>query len=444
MSNIWLTPAIGIGFSSSIGASSTQNQQDMQVNDLFASTTPTQDMMDNIAASAISNGMNAQQSGNSTEAIKDYKLSIGLSPYSDNSVQAYQLLAGIYQKQGNTTEAITLFKQAQGVFPQSDTIDCALGDIYYGQKDYSDAVKAYKKAVTENPGTSSDNYSLGQAYMAEGNYTAAEPQFKMVVQLAPSSSTGHYALGQLYHKMGNYNEAVMELNKALDISPKDVNSLLELGETYVDMKNFSAANNQLATLTTISNSSAAGSTSKDSAASTTATASSTNSQAAQTLLQAYIAQHTDPKIVFAYSSSGFNPTLGPGTQLSTMDWAYSAPNASQVESLSVAFSNDMDPSSVQNIMNWQISRSTGSDPGGAYNFGLPLSTTEVSISPIPLGVSYNASTKTATVQFLITQNSDGNGTIDPEHIMFKFNGKDTIGNSMDNAANEYSGMSQIA
>ena len=127
MSNIWLTPAIGIGMSTSVGASSAQNQQNMQMNDLFASTTPTQDMMDNIAASAISNGMNAQQSGNDTEAIKDYKLSIGLSPYSDNSVKAYQLLAGIYQKQGNTAEAITLFKQAQEVFPQSDTIDCALG-----------------------------------------------------------------------------------------------------------------------------------------------------------------------------------------------------------------------------------------------------------------------------------------------------------------------------
>ena len=429
MSNIWLTPAIGIGFSTSVGASSTQNQQKMQVNDLFTSTTPTQDMIDNIAASALSNGMNAQQRGNATEAIKDYKLSIGLSPYSVNSVKAYQLLAGIYQKQGNTAEAITLFNQAQGVFPQSDTIDCALGDIYYGRKNYSDSVKAYKKAVTENPGTSSDNYSLGQAYMAEGNYTAAETQFKMVVQLAPSSSTGYYALGQLYHKMGNYNEAVMELNKALDISPKDVNSLLELGETYVDMKHFSAANNQLAKLTTIRS---------------TSTGSSTNSQAAKTLLQAYMTQHTDPKIVFAYSSSGFNPALGPGTQLSTMDWAYSAPNASQVESLSVAFSNDMDPSSVQNIMNWQISRSTGSDPGGAYNFGLPISSTEVSISPIPLGVSYNAGTKTATVQFLIAQNSDGNGTIDPEHIMFRFNGKDTIGNRMDNAANEYSGISQIA
>ncbi len=443
MSDIWLTPSIGIGLSTSVGASSDQNKQNMQVDDLFSSTAPTQDMIDNIAASALSNGTNAQQSGNTQEAITDYKLSIGLSPYSDNSVQAYQLLAGIYQKQGNNDAAIKLFKQAQEVFPQSDTIDCALGDVYYGQKDYTDAIKAYSKAVAENPGTSSDNYSLGQAYMAAGNYTAAETQFKMVVQLTPNDSSGYSALGQLYHKMGNYSAAINELGKALDISPKDSNSLLELGETYVDMKNLSAANDQMKVLTAMADSSTTDSSSATSTASSNSTNSSTTSKAAETLLQAYITQHTDPKIVTVYSS-GFNPALGPNTQLSTMDPAYSQPNTIKIESMNFVFSNNMDPSSVQNVMNWQISRSTGSDPGGAYNFGMTINPTEATISPIPLGVSYNSVTQTATVQFSITQNTSGNGTIDPEHIMFRFGGKDVYGNVMDSKANEYSGMSQIA
>ena len=288
------------------------------------------------------------------------------------------MLSQIYQKQGNNNEAINLLKQAQEVFPQSDTIDCALGDIYYGQKDYTDAVKAYSKAVSENPGTSSDNYSLGQAYMAEGNYTAAESQFKTVVQLTPKDSTGYYALGQVYHKMGDYGNAIMELNKALNISPKDINSLLELGETYVDMNNASAANDQLAVLTTMANSSTTASSSASSSTNSTSTDPSTNSQDAETLLQAYITQHTDPKIVSVYSS-GFDPMLGPNTQLSEMDPSYSQPNATKVESVNFAFSNNMDASSIQNIMNWQINRATNSDPGGTYNFGLPISSTEVLI-----------------------------------------------------------------
>jgi len=135
--------------------------------------------------------------------------------------------------------------------------------------------------------------------------------------------------------------------------------------------------------------------------------------------------------------------LGPNTQLSTMDPAYSQANTTNIESIAFAFSNSMDPNSVQNVMNWRISRSTGSDPGGSYNFGMPISSTEVSISPIPLSVSYNSNTKTATVQFSLTQNANDTGTIDPEHIMFKFFGKDAYGNMMDTTANEYSGMSQI-
>jgi tetratricopeptide (TPR) repeat protein len=188
MSDIWLTPDLGIGTSVSIGASAAQNKQISQIDDLFASTTPTPSSRDAIAASALSNAMQAQQHGNPAEAIKDSTISIGLSPYSDNAVKAYQLLSQIYQNQNSNGTAIALLKQAQEVFPQSDTIDCALGDIYYGQKDYATAIKAYSKAVAENPGTSSDNYSLGQAYMAEGNYTAAETQFKIrsPAGLAPS------------------------------------------------------------------------------------------------------------------------------------------------------------------------------------------------------------------------------------------------------------------
>ncbi|MGO9378486.1 MAG: tetratricopeptide repeat protein [Dissulfurispiraceae bacterium] len=444
MSSSWLTPAIGIGLSTSLSTSSEQNQQNTQVDDLFSSTAPTQDMIDNIAAAALSSATKAQQSGNTQEAITDYKLSIGLSPYSANSVQAYQLLSQIYQKQGNNGEAINLLKQAQEVFPQCDTIDCALGDIYYGQKDYTDAVKTYSKAVAENPGTSSDNYSLGQAYMAEGNYTAAETQFETATQLTPNDTAGYYALGQVYHKMGDYSDAVVQLNKALTISPKDSNSLLELGETYVDMNNLNAAKQQLGILTAVAaNSATANQSLTTSNTSSTSNNSSTTAESAETLLQAYITQHTDPKIVSVYSS-GFNATLGPDTQLSTMDSAYSQPNTTKIESMNFVFSNDMNTSSVQNVMNWQISRSNSSDPGGAYNFGMPISSTEVSISPIPLSVSYNSDTKTATVQFSITQNASGNGTIDPEHIMFKFFGKDAYGNNMDSMANEYSGISQIA
>jgi hypothetical protein len=112
-------------------------------------------------------------------------------------------------------------------------------------------------------------------------------------------------------------------------------------------------------------------------------------------------------------------------------------------SMNFIFNKDMDPQSVQNISNWFISKSTSSETGGAYNWGLAVKPTEANISPLPISVIYNPDTLTASVSFKITQNAAGDGTLDPSHIMFKFSGLDTYKNSMDLSADQYSGISQI-
>jgi tetratricopeptide (TPR) repeat protein len=397
-----------------------------QTNDLFSSTTPTQSSIDNIAASALANGTTAQQKSDMTDAIKDYKITIALSPQSDNAVTAYQLLAGIYQTQGNNTAAIAVLKKAEAAFPQSDTMETALGDIYYSQKDYANAEKEYSKAVMTNPSNSSDHYSLGQAYMAEGKYSAAETQIKTAIRLSPTSADGYFALGQLYHKEGKMSDAITQLNKALRIAPSDTNSLLELGEVYADKNDTKNANKMLAKLTNLASTSA----------------STSNTASAVTLLQAYITKAALPAITSSSSSSGFNAKMGPNVNLSSMDAALTAPNSTDTLSMQFTFSKDMDPTSVQNPSNWQISKSNTTCIGGAYNYGVS-SPTDTSIAQTPTSVTYDSKTKTATVKFRMTQNSSGTGTIDPEHIQFQFNGKDTSGNAMDTSANAYSGISQI-
>jgi hypothetical protein len=81
--------------------------------------------------------------------------------------------------------------------------------------------------------------------------------------------------------------------------------------------------------------------------------------------------------------------------------------------------------------------------GGVYNWGLPISQTEVEIAPVPQRVIYDSGNLTAEVTFSITQNSSADGTLDPSHIVFRFYGKDVYGNSMDPASDEYSGISKI-
>jgi hypothetical protein len=44
---------------------------------------------------------------------------------------------------------------------------------------------------------------------------------------------------------------------------------------------------------------------------------------------------------------------------------------------------------------------------------------------------------------MISQNDAGNATIDPQHIVFKFAGKDAYGKAMDLSADQFSGFSSI-
>jgi hypothetical protein len=126
-----------------------------------------------------------------------------------------------------------------------------------------------------------------------------------------------------------------------------------------------------------------------------------------------------------------------------MNSALSDPNSSHIFTMNFAFSKEMDSASVQNASNWLITRASGAEVGGAYNWGLAVKPSETNVSPAPLSVTYNSKTRTAQVMFRITQNSEANATLDPSHIMFKFSGVDAYGNSMDQSADQYGSFSKI-
>jgi hypothetical protein len=150
-----------------------------------------------------------------------------------------------------------------------------------------------------------------------------------------------------------------------------------------------------------------------------------------------------PQFLSAYSEDGFDQFLGPGTPVASLGSSLSSADASQDFSMTFIFDKGMDALSVQNPANWRISRSTNGGIGGVYNWGLPISQTEVEIAPVPQRVIYDSGNLTAEVTFSITQNSSADGTLDPSHILFRFYGKDVYGNSMDPASDQYSGISKI-
>jgi len=384
---------------------------------LFSSTLPSVNQYDSIAAGALGRGIDRYMAKDYTTAIREFRRSIALSPYSENALSAFEYLANALIKSGKTSEAVQTYRQAIKVFPSADGIHLSLGNLLYSQGRYTEAVEQYESAVKKNPTLSQNVYSLGEGYLALERYSDAETQFKRSIQLAPKNAGGYYALGKTYEKMGRLTEAREQLEKALSIDNSLSDAHYELGVVYTILEDINKANAELAIL-------------------------DEQSSLLYTQLESKINEIARPRIIAAYAN-GLNLAAPPKTLVSTIDSALKTPGASKNFTVSFIFDKEMDTASVTNIANWNISRSTEMRTGGLYNWGLRIPETEIRIPSMPLSVTYDPSSFIAKITFSIKQNEAGNGTIDPSHLVFKFKGTDVYGNVMDTAGDEYNRLSRV-
>lgn len=378
-----------------------------------------QAQMQTLAQTALARGADRYTSGDYTGAARAFQSAVALDPSHDNVIKAFNLVATADLQANDTAGAMKAYKSSISMAPDDDAAHVKLGNIYFSQKDYVNAEKEYTMAVRISPTSSTNILSLGQAYLAEGKYNDAEQKFQQVVKMDPAHESGYYSLGQTYSKEGRYSDAITQFQKVISIKSDFYQAYVDLGSAYADANQPDQAQEQLKFL------------------------NNNNQSNLASLLSQYIDTVTNPKFSSVFSTNGFSTMQGPGTQVYSLDYNLMTPNATKLFSMVFTFSKDMAPLSIQNPYNWSITKSQTGAPGGAYNWGLPTKPTDVQISPIPLSVQYDSTSASATVSFLVKQNSAGTGTIDPSHIMFKFSGKDIFGNAMDTSADEFGGLSQI-
>jgi tetratricopeptide (TPR) repeat protein len=291
-----------------------------------------------------------------------------------------------------------------------------LGHLFFSEKRYKEAQAIYKKAVELNP-DSTNRYSLGQAYLATEDFNRAETEFNAVQRLIPNEPNGYFGLGQALAKQGRYDQAIENFNQAIRKDSEFYNAHLELGMTYADMGKIGEATEQFDILKE-----------KD--------------EGLADQLSRYIYTKEKPKIMFASSQGTFRYTLPMRTSLSALDSYLVNANAQKTFTMVFQFDKELSRESVENIYNWEIKRSD--KPGsGSYNFGLGIPSTETKLPLHPYNISYDAQNLTATLRFTLTQNEEGNGTIDPSHVHFRFKGEDSFGNVMNPKNDEFLGFSKV-
>jgi tetratricopeptide (TPR) repeat protein len=319
---------------------------------------------------------------------------------------------------GDTEGAIKAYKDAVRRSPDRDDIHISLGNLYFSEGRYDEAAETYEKAV--KIWSSSDNhYALGQAYLNAGRHSEADREFNTVLRMEPDKPAGYYGLGLNFSKQGRYEDAILQFKEAIRVDPRFYDGYAEMGYAYADLGEMDEAQRIVDILEPMA------------------------PELADTLSR-HMYMVDPPKFMFSFAEASFNYMLPWKTPLSALDAYLATPDAEKTFTMKFQFDKEMDRESVENVLNWNIGRSTQSGAGQAYNYGLPVADTEVNLSPIPISVYYDEDNLTATVYFDVKQNSAGDGTIDPAHIEFTFTGEDAYGNKMNPKFDQFMGFSGVA
>ena len=382
---------------------------------LFSTANNQAAQMESLANQSLSNGIEKYTNEDYKGAAEEFKRAFGLSPYSSYAIDTIKYAAMSYQKAGDTQKAIQIYKQGIQIHSDSDELQFALGNIYFAEEEYGKALESYEAAV-HNYDDGNNRFALGQAYLKVGRLDDAANQFEKVIKMAPDGTSGYFGLGQVYAAQKKYSDAVDQFERAFEKDDEFYDAFAEIGYTYADAGEIDKAKLILADLDDMDEDLAG-------------------------TLESYINKQTTPQMLFAWASSSFHYYLPAKTPVAALNDYLANANSSTEMMIQLQFSKEMNTDSVENPVNWSIKRSKESGPGMRYNNGLAVPATEATASMLPTNVFYDPTTFTATVSFSISQNADTNATIDPNHIVFQFNGKDADGNNMDPEYDQFMGFS---
>ncbi len=375
--------------------------------------------LESLANEALKNGIDLYVNKDYKGAIKEFKRAIGLNQNSPYAADAAHYMAQAHLMLDDKKGAIKAYQASIRLNPYRDDSHNKLGNLYFAENRLQDATREYEAAVALNP-DATNLFTLAQVYLNTDRFMEAEAIFNKVNRMMPRDPAGKYGLGLTYSRQERYEDAIRMFKDAVAKKDDFYDAYAEMGYAYADLGDMDKAAEMVSFL-------------KDA-----------DEAGLAEILDRYMYKVDPPKIMFAYSSSTFSYLSPPKTPVVALDAYLATANASKTFTMTFQFDKEMQRASVENIANWRIGRSTQGGPAKAYNFGMSVPSTEVSISPLPASVYYDAEKMTATVYFKVQQNATADGTIDPSHIEFKFAGKDIYENSMDADFDQFTGFSKVA
>jgi non-specific serine/threonine protein kinase len=179
--------------------------------------------------------------GSYDEAAKDYNRAIELDP---KNVEAYLLLASLYEQMNNPAGVVATYRKAIEVQPSFYRPRLSLAYFYLGRRQDGEAEAEFREVIRFAPDLGQAHMGLGNVLMFRRQYPEAEAELRTALRLHVSSLdpqalfdmkfvwVNFHLLGMNYYLQQKYNEAIDFYKKAAQLAPNEASPWADLADAY--------------------------------------------------------------------------------------------------------------------------------------------------------------------------------------------------------------------
>lgn len=142
----------------------------------------------------------------------------------------WHLLRGIaYAQSGNTTEAIPEFREAIRINPDLADAHLRLGVLLAAGGDYDGALSCYRRALWSEPGNSRAHNNLGFELARRRAYLEAEWHYREALRINPGYALAFTNLGIAFLAQDRVDEALDWFERGVQVEPRNADLLSNAG-----------------------------------------------------------------------------------------------------------------------------------------------------------------------------------------------------------------------
>lgn len=161
--------------------------------------------------------------------------------YTPNSYMAHTNLGDRYLNSGNKTEAIKEYLKAVNSNPRFLLSYFKLGELYFENGDQEAGEKMFLKAIETNPSRAETYYYLGNVYYSFDKIERSIGFLKKAIDLDPAYLAAYNDLASNYAQKGNLVEAIKLWNKCIKLEPDFMVAHFNLSVFYFKRKEYDLA-----------------------------------------------------------------------------------------------------------------------------------------------------------------------------------------------------------